>query len=265
MKHVVFYSGGAASWGAAMRVKERFGTDDLTLLFANTNTEDPDLYRFVRESVALVGGTFVELNDGRDIWQVFKDSRYLGNTRADPCSAQLKREPSRRWVTANCRPGGTVLYLGYDWTEEHRLVRTRKSWEGWRVEAPMCEPPRVWKMQILEQLQTYGIKPPRLYDLGFPHNNCGGGCVKAGMAHFAHLLNTLPDVYRTWEENEQSIRDHLGKDVAILRDRSGGTVTPLTLKALRERIANKTGNVDLLDWGGCGCFIEDSATDGDAA
>lgn len=45
-----------------------------------------------------VGGEFIRLADGRDIWQVFRDVKFLGNTRIDPCSRVLKRELMRKWV-----------------------------------------------------------------------------------------------------------------------------------------------------------------------
>jgi hypothetical protein len=41
------FSGGAGSWGAARRVADEHGTDDLVLLFADTHMEDADLYRFI--------------------------------------------------------------------------------------------------------------------------------------------------------------------------------------------------------------------------
>jgi len=251
------FSGGAASWAAAKRVAERHGTDDLVLLFADTRTEDVDLYRFIKEAAANVGGEFITLDQGENIWDVFKRKRYLGNSRRDPCSQVLKREPTRKWVLKNCRPADTVLYLGYDWTEQHRADRTKLAWPGWKVEAPMCERPWVTKPQMLIQLQAFGIEPPRLYGLGMPHNNCGGGCVKAGIGHFAHLLEVLPDVYADWEMNEQKIREHLGKNVTILKDRRNKTQKPLSLRELRERIvANNTSKLDMEDIGGCGCFSD---------
>jgi hypothetical protein len=47
MKRIVMFSGGAASWAAARRVVERYGADDVTLLFTDTLMEDEDLYRFL--------------------------------------------------------------------------------------------------------------------------------------------------------------------------------------------------------------------------
>lgn len=56
MKHVVQFSGGAGSWATAKRVAETYGTDDLILLCANTNSEAPDWLDFVKVSAANVGG-----------------------------------------------------------------------------------------------------------------------------------------------------------------------------------------------------------------
>lgn len=56
------------------------------------------------------------------------------------------------------------------------------------------------------------------------------------------------------EAQEQAFRDETGKDVAILRDRRGGTTKPLTLTALRHRIDGAPETVDMDDLGGCGCM-----------
>jgi hypothetical protein len=55
MKHVVMFSGGIGSWGAAKRVAASHGTECMTLLFADTKIEDPDLYRFLTDAAANIG------------------------------------------------------------------------------------------------------------------------------------------------------------------------------------------------------------------
>lgn len=273
MKHVVKFSGGGGSWAAAKRVSERHGTDDLTLLFTDTRMEDEDLYRFLAEAALNVGGELVQIADGRTPWEVFFDERMLGSSRMDPCSKILKRELSDRWLAENCDPADTVVYVGIDWTESHRYDRepgTRNEKDrgglkqqmaarGWRFEAPLCEAPWMEKADVLNWMRAEGIEPPRLYELGFAHNNCGGFCVKAGQGHFANLLRTMPDRYRFHEEKEQEIRRFLARtDISILRDRSGGETRPLTLRELRERI--ETGSeIDMFDIGGCGCMVDEAA------
>jgi 3'-phosphoadenosine 5'-phosphosulfate sulfotransferase (PAPS reductase)/FAD synthetase len=261
MKHVVTFSGGVGSWAAAKRVAERHGTADLTLLFTDVLMEDEDLYRFWAEAVVNVGGTPVSIADGRTPWQVFFDERFLGNSRIDPCSKILKRQPADRWLRDHCDPADTVVYVGVDWSESHRFerLRDRRALDGWRYEAPLCEPPYLTKSDVFAWLRREGIRVPRLYELGFAHNNCGGFCVKAGHGHFARLLRTMPERYAYHEQMEQKFRDEIAPEASILTDRTGdGRKKPLTLRQLRLRIQNQqaTGNIDMFDIGGCGCFVD---------
>lgn len=59
--------------------------------------------------------------------------------------------------------------------------------DGWIVKAPLCDPPYINKNEMIKNLRLLGIKPPRLYSMGFAHNNCGGFCVKAGKGHFFEI------------------------------------------------------------------------------
>lgn len=253
-KRVVMFSGGAGSWGAAKRTVEAHGTDNATLLFADTLIEDEDLYRFLDDAAENIGAEFVRLEEGRDPWQVFFDGRFLGNTRIDPCSRVLKRELMRKWLEKNRDPANTAVVLGFDWSEVHRFERAKGYWEPWKVEAPLCEKPYLSKEDVLAWMLREGIDAPRLYAQGFRHNNCGGFCVKAGQAQFEHLLRTLPDRYRYHEQKEQELREYLDKDVAIMRDRQGGEVRPLTMRAFRERLEAQPELFDKDEWGSCSCM-----------
>lgn len=231
------FSSGAGSAVAGKRVAHVHGTDDLILLFADVNMEHPDNYRFLRESAEWVGGQLIILdNDGKTIWDAFREGRFLGNSRVDLCSRTLKREPMRKWLDDNCDPATTTVHLGFDISEEHRIERAAPHWVPWRVEAPLCWDPPIWKDQALQLLVDSGIEPPLLTRQGFPHANCGGGCVKAGIGQFRKLLALAPETYAQWEAEENKMRRFLDKDVSILRDRRGGEVTPLTLEDLRWKI-----------------------------
>lgn len=249
------FSGGVGSWAAAKRVVAEHGPDDVTLLFADTLIEDPDLYRFLEEAAADVGAPLVRVADGRTPWQVFHDVRMLGNTRIAPCSRVLKQEPARKWMKENA-PDATVV-LGLDWTEMHRLEPARKGWEPWPVEAPLCERPYRAKHDLLNDLDAAGIKRPALYQEGFVHNNCGGGCVRAGVGQFRHLYRSRPKTYAEWEKGEEEMRGYLAANVSILRDRSGGVTRPMTLRELRNRLDAEPSLFSDEDWGGCGCFVEE--------
>ncbi len=123
-QHIVMYSGGVGSWATAKRVIDRHGPEDVTLLFAdvkgNDNNpylgEDDDCYRFIRESADKFGAKLVWLKEGRDIWQVFRDDRFLGNSRLANCSKWLKQRPCRKWLDENVHSGTATIYVGIDWS-----------------------------------------------------------------------------------------------------------------------------------------------------
>lgn len=263
MKHVVMFSGGVGSWACAKRVAEKHGTDDLVLLFADVGGkhtsphvgEDEDCYRFIADASANVGAELVVLNEGRDIWEVFKDDRFLGNSRLANCSKFLKQQPCRKWLDENCGPAATSVYVGIDWTETHRIPSIEKAYLPYRAFAPLTEPPYLDKRNMLDWCRKEGLEPPRMYAAGFPHANCGGGCVRAGQGQFKLLYETNPERFAFWEAREQELRDYLGKDVAILRDRAGGVSKPLPLSVLRQRLDGSPELVDADDIGGCGCFV----------
>jgi hypothetical protein len=268
MWHFINISGGAGSWFTARRVIDTHTTpgDHVALVFADTNMEDEDLYRFLADTTIDlqqygerydVEVTFTRLADGRDVWQVFNDKKFIGNTRIDPCSKILKRDLIRKHLEENFEIDNTRVYIGIDWSEQHRFEKAKPYWEPYQVEAPLCDAPYIDKEQILTEMRTLGIEPPRLYAMGFPHNNCGGFCVKGGHGAFKLLLEKMPERYAYHEGKEREFRERLGKDVAILRDRTGGTTKPLTLTALRERVEGG-GEVDEFDLGGCACFTPDN-------
>jgi hypothetical protein len=257
VKHVVMFSGGVGSWATAKRVAERHGTDDLILLFADTLVEDADVYSFLAASAANVGGELVIVRDGRTPFEVFRDRRWLGNSRLAHCSEVLKQKPCRAWIEANCDSAGTVLYVGIDWSEEHRMPAILKGWAPYRVEFPMAEAPYLDKPAMLAWLRAEGIQPPRSYREGFPHANClRQGCVKGGKGYWAQVLALRPESYAYAEAEEQRTREHLGReDVTILTETVDGEDRGISLREFRERV--EAGHQpDLFDIGGCGCFTE---------
>lgn len=268
MKHVVMFSSGIGSWMTAKRVVEAVGNQDLYLVFADVAGltgephlgEDVDNYRFLEDAHKNLGGELVWLKEGRDIWQVFKDDRFLGNSRLANCSKYLKQRPCREWLEKNCDPAETIVYVGIDWSESHRLPAIENAYKPYPAMAPLTSAPFVDKQQMLAAARAEGLEPPAMYSKPYPHANCGGFCVRAGQAQMRLLLLENRDRYLFHETKEQELRDYLGKDVSVLKDRAGGTAVPLTLKRFRERVEDQPAMFDELDWGGCGCFLDEEAS-----
>lgn len=268
MKNIVLYSGGIGSFLAAYLVKQKYSNDDTILYFNDTKMEDEDLYRFLHESAKLLDCTLIKDSDGRDVWQVFKDCKYVANNRIDVCSRILKRERARTYVN-RFKPNEIRVVIGIDWTEIHRFERAVDRWKPYNLYAPLCDTFETKEQLTIQAMNMLGkIDLPRLYKLGFPHNNCGGFCVKAGLAQFRLLLEKMPERYLELEKKELETYEAIGKRNPWLRKTVKGTTYYITMREYRIFLETKklyvdgdlvlgakSTNEDREDWGGCGCAI----------
>lgn len=261
-RHLVQFSTGMSSAEVAWRLVDEHGPESVLLMTADTLREDPDNWRFAREVVARLGCEWVKLTDGRTPMQAGRDERCVPNNRMAVCSKILKRELMRAWLNRHHDPAADVVYIGYDWSEPHRIASARRFWAPWDFRASLAEPP--YAPPLAPLFRSRGIEPPVLYSYGYSHSNCGGCCVRGGQAQWALTLTVNRGRYLEWEAEEEQTRADLGKDVAILRDRTGGSVTPLSLRRFREGIERQGALFDADDWGACGCDMDSPADAGPA-
>ncbi|MFD6540637.1 hypothetical protein [Streptomyces goshikiensis] len=236
LRHVIQFSGGVGSALSTLHIAERVDPSSMTLLIANTQVEDDDLWRFSHDVADLIGVPLTVVQDGRDPWQLFHDQRFLGNDRLALCTRHLKQIPCRTWMEEHAPPETSIAYVGIEPTKKDRprAAAITRNWAPWKVEFPLLDGPDRTKAELLDELRERGLEPPRLYAMGFEHNNCGGACVRAGQKQWRHLLEAFPDRYARAEAEEEAIRAFLGKDVSILKRIRDGVPHRLTLAALRQ-------------------------------
>lgn len=254
MNYIVNLSGGLTSFEALRRTIERYGKDSKRAVFADTRIEDPDLYRFLNDQERYFGITIIKLADGRTPFDVWMDERLMvdGRNGYAPCSDILKRRQVNAWIVEEFAGQDRTLVFGMDWSEADRMARLEEHYAPTPVWFPLAEPPYVDKCHIADELERLGITVPALYLEGFDHNNCGGGCVKGGQAHWAHLYYTRPATYALWEAKEKAFITHVGKVATILKDRRGGKTKPLSLTEFRGRLERRARasllTSDYQDW-----------------
>ena len=199
-------SGGLASAANALLAHE--AGEPFIMWFADTTIEDDDLYRFVYDIERLNIGHLIRLKDGRDPWDVFVDTDYIGNSRTAPCSRILKTEIIDRYLTAFAAPDDPVV-IGFGYDEPERQERASARWAPRPVRSLIAE--QRLSGGDVERLvcEKYGIRKPRLYDMGFAHNNCGGMCVRGGQGQFAMLLDKRPALYMKHEARNEWARKRI--------------------------------------------------------
>ena len=117
-------SGGSGSAVAWHRCLEWYGADRVRPVFADTNNEDDDLYRFISDCERAFGQKCERLaNDGRDIWDVFDETGVLRIAKAGgacKASIELKQKP----LDAHFKSiGADAVAVGIEFMEPERMVR----------------------------------------------------------------------------------------------------------------------------------------------
>ena len=252
----ISFSGGLGSGISALIAFEK-GLD-FNLIFADTLIEDEDLHRFNADIAKAVGKDIVHLIDGRTPWDVYVDKRWIGNTRTAHCSTVLKTDQVRMWLDKNANPDDPLV-LGMDWSEMDRIERAQKNW-GSRPVVSLLNEFKIYRPQYDEILARHGIEKPRLYKMGYEHNNCGGFCCKAGLVQFERLYRTMPKRYEYHEKQMIIATDKIGETAKpFLRMTVKGELQYLTLTEFREHLEAGTAELDMFSGSGCGCFTDDEA------
>ena len=254
LKHIVSFSGGMGSFAESKSCVDKYGKDSVILLFADTLMEDEDLYRFKDECVRFLDCELVTLTNGKTPFDVFKQEKFMGNSKVDLCSRVLKREPLIKWFVENFDVDEAQMHLGIDYSESHRLDGVQKRMAPYIYRSTLVEEGRIINKDFSEQ---FGIKRPRLYDWKLGHNNCGGFCIKAGLGHYKALYEANPDRYMEFEAKEAEVYDVIGATYPFLKKTENKELRRLTLKQYREYYLTqgKVSASESQEYGGCGCAI----------
>lgn len=250
MKYAVSLSGGLASFMTAELLK-RNGAD-FDLIFCDTKSEDEDLYRFLDDQEKYFGKQIIRIVDGRDIWQVQYDVGFQANSQKDPCSRVLKREPFKKYMRANYDPESTTIVIGIGHKEKHRTKDFQQNHAPFNVIAPLTDM-EITNDDIAEICEEAGFAAPRIYDYDFPHNNCGGFCVKAGQKQAAMLLKHRKETYLWHERKQEAVFELMGCKHPTIRKTVDGVMKYYSLKEFREFL-EAGGAPELYDEGTCACF-----------
>ena len=134
---IVMYGGGLTSYEVARRAIGRYGHDAVEIWFADTRTEDEDLYRFNRDVEMILNHEIMVFSQGLDIWEIFRRERFLGNSRIDPCSKFLKRVPLRKELERRYPDWGCVR-CNEAWSRtDHEYVSVTDI-DGTEIREPIC-------------------------------------------------------------------------------------------------------------------------------
>jgi len=199
--------------------------------------------------------------DGRTPWEVFHEERFIGNSRIDPCSKILKRKLMDDWRSERFTPESCVIAVGLNWDEDDRIQTIKRRGKPWEFITPLEAewegvPSITGKPAWIAYAAERGLPRSLAYEQGLAHDNCGGGCVKAGIGHWKQLHAKRPEVFAQWEKAEATEMLRLGTPWGMPKCRRGGKAKPLPLSKLRQRIeCGDITETEALTLGGCACAL----------
>jgi hypothetical protein len=181
MKHVIKFSGGAASAVVAKMVIDEQGHEDVILLYSDTKSEHPDADRFRAQVCEYLQHEMTVVADGRDLWELIDHFKLLPSVHTPYCTMYLKQRPSERFLK---NMGDYVQYLGFSVSEIRRAQRAMARIEnsGGNVRFPLIEQ-GVSSDECKKIIRDeWKICLPQPYQY-LEHNNCIP-CFKAGSRRY---------------------------------------------------------------------------------
>ena len=185
MKVIAWWSGGVTSAVACKMAIDRFGVDNVQILFIDTHNEDDDTYRFMKDcqkwygtligSITGIGSKYKHISD---VWLRYKS---LNVSYGAVCSSELKRSVRERWEKDN---EWDYQVFGFDWSEYKRAKGLKLNHGHTKPLFPLLGD-ALTKEDCVRIVQDAGLELPRMYQMGFLNNNCAKTlCVQGGIGYW---------------------------------------------------------------------------------
>lgn len=201
----VWFSCGAASAVAAAETIRRYGETHRVRIINNpVAEEDEDNRRFLRDVEKWLGVEIEEAKNSKypdaSAVTVWDHRAYMSGVAGAPCTIELKKEARKEWEAEN---EVHAHVLGFTVEECGRSKRFQQS--EWREVLPVLIEAGYTKQDCYDELARAGIRPPRVYEWGYPNANCIG-CVKAtSPTYWNHVRQMHPEVFRRRAEQSRRI------------------------------------------------------------
>ena len=265
MKAIAHFSCGATSAIATALALRQY--DECEIIYADTGSEHKDNWRFMDDcDKKLFGGRGIHVvrsEKYKNIFDVFRQRKFLASPSGAPCTTEMKKIPIRDYL-------GDRLYsetqvMGYDAGEKKRIENFHKNNPEVTMAAPLFNM-GVTKANALALLKRFDIELPEMYKLGYSNANCIG-CVKAeNLKYWAAIRKDFPDIFEWYARFERTIGkkvDGKPKGAAINKRYIKGERHRLFLDELPKDI-EPSRSVDIqcgYSCGQIGDFIEDKTDD----
>lgn len=200
--NVCWFSGGVSSAIATKTALENYHVDNI--IYIDIADQHEDTLRFVHDCEEWFGHGVDIIRSKRFscVDDVITKTRYINGVGGAPCTLNLKKRVRQEWETAHFSEPLTYFW-GYDSDETRRADRLKNTLIEFDHRFPLIEK-GLTKKSCHAILEFNGIRRPKMYDLGYPNNNCIG-CVKGGMGYWNKIRDDFPEVFELRARREREI------------------------------------------------------------
>ena len=201
---IVWFSCGASSAIATMYAIKKY--DNCDVVYCDTGGEHPSNLKFLSDIEKLIGKEIKVLKNEKykDHFEVFKTG-YINGIYGAKCTTELKKKLRLKYQ----RPDDIHIF-GYTLEEKSRAEKFEHYNPELFVDWILIEK-GITKENCLGILWQRGIKLPKMYELGYNHNNCIG-CVKGGMGYWNQIRKDFPEHFNKMAEIERNIEHSIFRD-----------------------------------------------------
>jgi hypothetical protein len=201
MRHLIWFSCGAASAVAAKLGTETYGARCEVVYCDTLASEHPDNRRFFDDVQRWIGRPITVIRSAKyaTIDDVFERTRYMSGLAGARCTSELKKLPREAFQHPD-----DVHVFGYTAEEGGRAEDFEDRNPSLKVDWILIEQ-NITKGRCLAMLRAAGIALPVMYSLGFEHNNCLG-CVKSqSPGYWNRIRREFPDVFERRARQSKAI------------------------------------------------------------
>jgi hypothetical protein len=197
---VSWFSAGVSS---AVATKLAIGHID-RIVYQHIDDQHADTLRFVRDCEKWFGEPIEIIQSPlKSVENACLFRSYVNGVRGASCTRMLKRELRKQWESDNGFFSRFKYVWGMDKNEQDRADKLILNMPNSDHEFPLIDS-AISKQEAHAILRNAGIDRPKMYDLGYPNNNCVG-CVKGGMGYWNKIRVDFPLVFLARSEMERKI------------------------------------------------------------
>jgi hypothetical protein len=197
---VSWFSAGVSSAVATKMTLTKY--PDMKIIYQHIDDQHPDTLRFLSDCEKWFNIPAEKIQSKyKSVEAAVRGSGFLVSAFGAGCTRLLKIRLRKDWEVAN--PGRHTYVWGFDASEKDRAEQRKKAMPEHDHEFPLIEN-GLSKPHIHGMLSEAGIARPKMYDLGYPNNNCIG-CLKGGGGYWNKIRIDFPEVFESRAKLERVI------------------------------------------------------------